>query len=465
MTAKVTAEVRVRGPRASRAKVQTAQSLRALVKEDKAASRSARHHVGGVIGLYLRTLFSGRGTAVWEVRTEVNGKRTCVSLGSYESKSLAEVRVLAAEIQRRAKAGEPLRDDEPIQQKKLFAVRRLFPEWLEWLEKTRKYKSSKELEIVKARFERYVLPVIGDKQPQQITGADMTVILTKVQEAGNKLATFDKIRAKFNLMWAWFVEQDLVSEERRNPTQGLVAVSRTRQLQSNDGDGNHPALAPTRIPALIAALCVQESLYRPATLGLLFAILTCSRSAMIRGYPQSGVAPLKWGQIDFDNATVAHTAHGMKTNKAFVVPLSRQALQVLELIGGLQITDSDNPEAMVFANSAGHALGESAMNNRIKAVDEEDRAGGGEGFRDGDSGRIVVQHGVSRASFRTWARHEGKSAEIAELCLAHWHSSYKGAYERYSPDIALEPRRELLQEWADFCFSACPPDVLDFPKK
>lgn len=110
------------------------------------------------------------------------------------------------------------------------------------------------------------------------------------------------------------------------------------------------------------------------------------------------------------------------------------------------------------------------MNKFIKTLDAFDILSGGPGFRDPEQTqkpkkdqpkakpekKIATQHGVSRASFRTWAadtRPEQK--DIAETCLAHKKpgDQYGGAYNRSGYDSA---RAKLLQEWADYCFSACP---------
>ena len=75
--------------------------------------------------------------------------------------------------------------------------------------------------------------------------------------------------------------------------------------------------------------------------------------------------------------------------------------------------------------------------------------------------KIATQHGVSRASFRTWAADtHPEQKDIAETCLAHrvLGDQYGGAYNRSGYDSA---RAELLQEWADYCFSACPEHELN----
>lgn len=74
----------------------------------------------------------------------------------------------------------------------------------------------------------------------------------------------------------------------------------------------------------------------------------------------------------------------------------------------------------------------------------------------------ATMHGIARATFRTWSQDDSLGndkkfdARIAELCLHHKiQDAYNGAYERNQSFIR---RRELMEEWAKFCFSKIKPD-------
>jgi integrase len=62
-------------------------------------------------------------------------------------------------------------------------------------------------------------------------------------------------------------------------------------------------------------------------------------------------------------------------------------------------------------------------------------------------GYTAVPHGL-RSSFRDWAADKRKDADLAEAALAHAiRNKTVAAYQR--SDL-LQPRRTLMQEWADF---------------
>ena len=150
----------------------------------------------------------------------------------------------------------------------------------------------------------------------------------------------------------------------------------------------------------------------------------------------------------------------------FEIILSRQSVNLLEYVKTLHLSNASDPDAVVFPSKHGGPICENTMNKSIKALDAFDLLNGGPGFRDPKQTakpkkKIATQHGVSRASFRTWAADtHPEQKDIAETCLAHrvLGDQYGGAYNRSGYDSA---RAELLQEWADYCFSACPEHELN----
>ena len=60
-----------------------------------------------------------------------------------------------------------------------------------------------------------------------------------------------------------------------------------------------------------------------------------------------------------------------------------------------------------------------------------------------------VPHGF-RSSFKDWARNSTRYPdELSELALAHVNSDETRA--AYARDMLIEPRRRLMDDWADYC--------------
>ena len=64
---------------------------------------------------------------------------------------------------------------------------------------------------------------------------------------------------------------------------------------------------------------------------------------------------------------------------------------------------------------------------------------------------IAVQHGISRATFKTWSESTRQDVKATELILHHdVGGRLKSAYDR---DESMKYKKEVLQNWADFCYS------------
>jgi integrase len=69
----------------------------------------------------------------------------------------------------------------------------------------------------------------------------------------------------------------------------------------------------------------------------------------------------------------------------------------------------------------------------------------------------VAAHGF-RSSFRDWCADNGKDSELAEWSLAHVTGS--GAERAYRRTDALDRRRVLMEQWAEFCGGGAANDLV-----
>lgn len=180
--------------------------------------------------------------------------------------------------------------------------------------------------------------------------------------------------------------------------------------------GHHAAMAYGRLPAFCAAL--QE---RPAVAAraLLFTILTAARSGEVRAATAA----------EIDTAKGLWTIPGtrMKSGRPHRVPLSRQALALLAACPS---------DGFLFPPPRGGAqpFSDMAFGALLQRM-----------------GHDVTTHGF-RSSFRDWAGDETDHArEVIEAALAHVVGDE--AERAYRRGDALEKRRRLMQDWADYCWS------------
>ena len=138
-----------------------------------------------------------------------------------------------------------------------------------------------------------------------------------------------------------------------------------------------------------------------------------------------------WSEIDFAARVWAIPGRRMKSGRPHRVPLSRQALDVLDAA----VTLPNRGETdLIFPsrNLVGRSLSGQAFRELLDA-----------------NGVDSTPHGL-RASFRQWAMEQPTTSWAAcELALAH--SLGGQAVSAYTRDAdLLEERRQLMQLWADF---------------
>lgn len=158
-------------------------------------------------------------------------------------------------------------------------------------------------------------------------------------------------------------------------------------------------------------------------LALMFLISTGARSTEVR--------EARWRHVDRDKGEWARPAELMrKSDQLHVVTLNAPALDILNRISAC--SDSNNPDALIFANRKGTMISDMTISKVM---------------RDGDL--PWVPHGF-RTSLRTWAAEQQPyiPEAVAESALSHViDDEVVKAYQRAA---FLEMRRMLLDQWGGY---------------
>lgn len=405
----------------------------------------------------------------WVVVGQYNGKRFKKSIGTLEEiVYLNDAKAIAIErVKRYIETGGNLPFNAPAETAEKKTIGDLFPQWIEALTASKGEGHEDYIRRAKGQFRAHVLPVLGDRLPQDVTAKDTARLVEALQ---GKTSTARKVKTLMRFFFRWSIRQG--HSELPNPA-GADSLRDLLETKEDDRE-NHAAIPYTDIPRLIAALAAPGSIEHVGSRALLFAILNAGRAAMIRGVKGKSHA-LLWSEVsehDEQGRPLMHLkADRMKVpkNGDFYAPLSRQSVALLEY--SKQFIPSTAPGALVFPNSVNAPLCENTMTKRLKSLDSADREHGGPGFRDpektikdkdgNEAHPVATQHATCRACFNSWARaeHPKLNREVIEMCLHHrGNDPYNGAYEQQIEQRFLDLRGKLLQEWADYCFSACEPD-------
>ncbi len=379
---------------------------RLTVAKLRSLSKPGRYGDGGTLFLNV----ARGGSKSWIQRLTVAGKRRDIGLGGWPVVKLAEARDQAFENRRIAqRGGDPVADRRRASKAPTFreAAERTF-------EANRvRWRSNKTASNWLQGMAKRVLPVIGDMRVDRIGREDVLRILTPIWTSRPEIAR--KLRSRIRAVLAWaqahgHIEHNLAGEAIDGALPAMPAVkAHFRALPYQE-----------TLAALLAIDGSEASTSVKACLG--FVALTACRSGEARG--------ATWAEIDFEAREWRIPASRMKGGLEHRVPLSAQALAMLEIVEDLR-DGSD----WVFPSPRlpGKPLSNMALAKCLKSCGLADRA---------------TVHGF-RTSFRTWASEKTDADHaVMELCLAH---RVGPAVERaYARSELFEKRRELMDQWGHF---------------
>lgn len=377
-----------------------------------------KYSVGGAPGLMLRITPSGARS--WVLRVVVAGRRRDMGLGGYPEIALAQARQRAREVRDTIWRGtDPIADRKlkrsaiVADQARAITFAQVAEEYVN--KKSREFKTAKQRQKLENQLAYYALPTIGNLVVGDITRAHVVAILLPIWETKNETAS--RVRLHVERVLDLAGAKGLRTGD--NPARWTGNLELSFPARAKVGKVTHYAALPVGdTSAFITKLADCDTM---AAKALHFAILTAARSQEVR--------EATWGEIDADNALWVIPAERMKTGKRHTVPLTPDALAVLESTPRLG--------EYLFTNTRGGPLTDAVLSKLPKII-----------------GHAVTAHGM-RATFRTWAQEfTNTPEEVVELCLAHVNSD--ATRTAYARSELIDKRRVLMQKWADYCRGGAP---------
>ncbi|EOC3451504.1 tyrosine-type recombinase/integrase [Escherichia coli] len=377
---------------------------------------------GGVTGLTLHpSSTKGRGKWVLRYVSPVTQKRRNAGLGSYPEIGIAEAAKLAQTMREQLSAG-----DDPLELKKAETTKIVIPTFEEAARKVHTellpgWRNKKHARQWISTLEQHVFPAMGTVPLDAITPANVADVLRPSWMTIPETSGRVKQRIHKVMQWAWahgFCSANPVDVVDHLLPQQVSASIRTE---------HQPAMPWKVIPLYIASRVYTEDRYNVTRGLLLFVILTACRSGEARA--------MEWCEIDFKRQIWTIPPGRMKGGVRHRVPLSTQALELLEQMRGLH-------ETLVFPSPRKQTvLSDMVLTSflrKTKAISDT-------------QGRFAVAHGF-RSSFRDWCSEQHYPHDLAERALAHTiRNKSEAAYHR--TDL-LNERRPMMQAWADYVMSA-----------
>lgn len=372
-------------------------------------TKPGRYSDGG--GLWLQVARGGSKSWLFVYRWQ--GKRPQLGLGGYPAVSLAAARVKAEPLYQ-AINDTPKRDPRLVlhelaadrsRQSLTFADYK--SEFLDSI--LTEFQNAKHRQQWRNTLETYAAP-LNPLSIELIETSDVLRCLKPIWETRRETAR--RVQGRLERIFDAAIAQGLRRGENPARWKGHLSTLLPRGKQIRN---HHQALPWSKVPDLMLELVKVDALSARC---LEFTVLTATRSAESR--------EAKWVEFDLDKEVWVIPAERTKMGKAHRVPLSRQALQILQAL-----SDVRSSEFVFPGQSMRKPLSETSVRKVLKRL----RPDG------------VTTHGF-RSSFRDWALEATTfPRELAELSLAH---QVGDATERaYRRSDGLERRREIMQAWAD----------------
>ena len=354
------------------------------------------------------------GAKWWRYRYRFNGTAKMLSMGVYPVVTLGKARELRVTASDRLKQGiDPSVHRQEQKQLEAIATERSFESiarlwWNHW----KSGRNERHAGYTIRRLEADVFPIVGRKLITELT-APMLIMVIKKIEARGALDIAKRALTTCNQIMRYAVAHGLAE---RNP----AADIKPSDVLKPTNKTNYARLDQKELPELLRKIDEYDG--QPLTkLALQLMALTFVRTSELIG--------ARWDEIESDKKQWRIPAERMKMKTPHIVPLSDQAIAVLE-----KIRDLAADETLLFPSE--RRDGKSMSNNTILYAL----------YRLGYHSRMTG-HGF-RGIASTILHERGYSHEHIELQLAH--SKRDAVSASYNHALYLGPRARMMQDWADY---------------
>ncbi|MCW9168059.1 integrase domain-containing protein, partial [Klebsiella pneumoniae] len=259
-------------------------------------------------------------------------------------------------------------------------------------------------------LEKDVFPTIGELPVQQIKARTLVEALEPIK-ARRALETVRRLVQRINEIMIYAVNTGLINA---NPASGIGMAFEKPKKQ------NMPTLRPEELPKLMRSL-VMSNLSVPTRCLIEWQLLT-----LVRPSEASGA---RWAEIDLNAKLWTIPAERMKAKREHIVPLSLQAIEILEIMKPISAH-----RKFIFPSRNDHnkPMNSQTANAALKRI--------------GYAGKLVA-HGL-RSIASTAMNEEGFNPDVIEAALSH--NDKNEVRRAYNRSTYLEQRKQLAVWWGDF---------------
>ena len=388
----------------------------------KAKPRETRYKLFDGGGLYVSV--EANGSKLWRMRYTLGGKEKLLSFGPYP-----EVGVSAARAARDAARAELRSGHDPsltraVKRAAAASIDNRFEKIArDWYAQNKvAWRSEKHAADVLSSLEGSVFPDLGRLPIREITSPMVLSVLRKVEQR-SAVETAHRIRQRIGAVFRFAIASGLADGDPAAAVGGAL---------KKVVKGKQPAI--TELEPLRQMLVAAEAIAAHAVTRLAHRLLalTAARPSEVRGATWA-----EFSDLEGKAPTWAIPAARMKMKRPHVVPLSRQAAEVVNAVHAITGTGFLVFPSIRWAN---RPISENTIGYLLNRAGYEGRH---------------VPHGW-RAAFST-IMNEAYPADRATIDLMLAHAPKDAVEAAYNRAQHLERRRQIAQTWADMLLEGVQP--------
>ncbi len=370
-------------------------------------------------GMYLLISPPGKktpnGSKCWRLKYRFKGKEKVLALGVYPETSLAEARgkrdAAREQLAKKIDPGEVRKAEKRSGSEK--AANTFEAVAYEWHARQKSVWTEAHAKRTMQRLERDIFRCIGTRPISEITAPELLTVFRRIESRGAH-ETAHRARFVCGQIFRYAVATGRAERDPAADLKGALTPLKTRHYAA--------ITDPKEIAPLLRAIDGYQGSF-VVRCALQLAPLVFVRPGELR--------QAEWAEIDLENAEWNIPAEKMKMRQPHLVPLSRQAV---EIIRELHAMTGNSRYLFPSGRSIARPMSDNAINAALRRM----------GFTKDEA----TAHGF-RAMARTILDEVLQvRPDFIEHQLAHAVKDPNGrAYNRTS---FLKERREMMQTWADY---------------
>ncbi len=369
----------------------------------------------------LRLLIKPNDSRYWRLKYRFDGRQKTLALGVYPEVSLKQARQAVLEARQQLLAGidpgaQKKRDKLLRKEELASSFKALAEEW--WNHQKGTWKDD-HANRVWVRLRDNTFPALGNKPVAEIHPQDIIAVIRSI-ESRDALDVSQRVLQDIRRVCKYAVQTGRLTH---NPAAELSGIGKTRKA-------SHRASLPREeLPRFLRALDGYAETGRLLTkLAVELLVLTFVRPGELRS--------ASWSEFDLNEDMWRIPGERMKMGTDHIVPLSKQALGVIE-----QISEISGQYPLLFPSERERTkpMSDNTMRRAIFKL----------GFDGEHQGKSKANPHGFRATASSILNETGFNPDAIERQLAHMErNGVRAAYTHHAR--YLDERKLMMQWWADY---------------